>query len=159
MLRIADIRNRHYAHDRDTCSIGGFSGLKPRPWRGHGYGLLNEEVSQRISQRSPCVTGGDRTCWKFTLWNLSEIYLLDIYVKLAENLPSSSCWKHAFWNLPKSALQDQEKVIHEEVFHCRHSTSKLPRQECWVPDVTSSHALEESTDKTLCTAAAGHWQN
>ena len=36
--------------------VGGFSGLKPRPWRGHGYGSLNEEVSQRISQRSPCVT-------------------------------------------------------------------------------------------------------
>lgn len=140
--------------------VGGFSGLKPRPWRGHGYGSLNEEVSQRISQRSPCVTeeielagnSPSGTCQRFTF----QTFMSNL---LKTCLPSSSCWKHAFWNLPKSALQDQEKVIHEEVFHCRHSTSKLPRQECWVPDVTSSHALEESTDKTLCTAAAGHWQN
>lgn len=78
-------------------------GLRSRPCRRHGYGSLNEEVPQRISERSPCVAellelarnSPSGTCQKSTFWNLLDSH----YVELAGNLPSASCWKSAFWNL------------------------------------------------------------
>lgn len=103
MLRIADIRNRHYAHDRDTCS-------SRRIFRAETQTLARawlwvtewRSLTENLTEKSLCYWG-DRTCWKFTLWNLSEIYLLDIYVKLAENLP-------AFFILLETCLLELAKI-------------------------------------------------
>lgn len=79
--------------------VGGFSGLKPRPWRGHGYGSLNEEVSQRISQRSPCVTeeielagnSPSGTCQRFTFQTSMSNLLKTCLLHLAGNMPFGTC--------------------------------------------------------------------
>ena len=79
--------------------VGGFSGLKPRPQRGHGYGSLNEEVPQRISQRRPCVTeevelagnSPSGMCQRFTFWTSMSNLLKTSLLHLAGNMSFGTC--------------------------------------------------------------------
>lgn len=77
---------------------GGLSGLKPRPWRGHGHVSLNEEVPQRISQRSSCVAeevelagnSPSGTCQRFTFWTSMSNLLNTCPLHLAGNMASGT---------------------------------------------------------------------